>query len=149
MTQAQATPRRDIQLRVIRAGRVHPLPECRLNEYCALLDVEKYRKETLSQGNIGCFGGGWNGVDTATAWSHDIYQRGYVFKNFRLEDFATHAPFDVTGSGTQSYTSAETYWGAEKNAENYLIENFGSLNFSPYVSLANAYDVLNVRHGWA
>ena len=43
LAEAHATPRRDIQLKVIRNGRTHILPECRLNEYCAMIDLEKYQ----------------------------------------------------------------------------------------------------------
>jgi hypothetical protein len=41
LTDTYATPRRDIQRRIIQKGRVHLLPECRLNEFCAMFDVEK------------------------------------------------------------------------------------------------------------
>lgn len=141
------TPRRDIQLRVIQSGRTHMLPECRLNEYCAMIDVEKYRKETLPNGDIGCYGGGWTGVDTATVWSHDMYQRGYTFRHLRLEDYTRHAAFDMTGSGTKANSSSETYWNAEKNAEQYIIEKFGPFRFSYRVELNNTYDTLK-RKAW-
>jgi hypothetical protein len=142
LTAAHATPRRDIQLKVINNGRVHIMPECRLNEYCAMIDVEKYRKETLPQGDIGCYGGGWNGVDTATVWSHDMYQRGYTFRHLTLEDYTRHAPFDATGSGTQSNSRSDTYFNAERNAEKYINENFAPIAFSSYVTRANLYDTI-------
>lgn len=147
LTAAHNTPRKDIQLRVIGEGRVHILPECRLNEYCAMIDVEKYRKETVPNGTIGCYGGGWGGVDTATIWSHDMYSRGYKFAHLTLEDYTRHAPFDDTGSGTKANTSSEIYWYAEKKAEEYIVENFGAINFSSYVSRANWMDKVK-RKAW-
>jgi hypothetical protein len=142
-----ATPRQEINLRVLRSGRVHPMPECRLNEYCALMDVETYRANTLPNGPIGCYGGGWNGTDLGTVWSHDMYQLGYRFRHVRLEDYVRHAPFDATGSGTSAYTKSENYFISEKNAEQYITENFYPLNFTSYVPLATAYDALK-RTAW-
>lgn len=75
LQEAQPNIRQAINLRVLKSGRVHPLPECRLNEYCALIDVEKYRENTLPNGTIGCYGGGWNGTDTATVWSQYVPAR--------------------------------------------------------------------------
>jgi hypothetical protein len=147
LTAAHATPRREIQLRVIREGRVHILPECRLNEYCAMIDVEKYRNETVPKGEIPCYGGGWGGADTATIWSHEMYRRGYKFLHLPLEDYTTHAPFDHTGSGTKANTSGGVYWDAEKRAEEYITREFGPIQFSSYVSRANAIDTLR-RKSW-
>jgi len=147
LTKNHATPRRDLQLQIIEAGRVHILPECRINDYCAMFDVEKYRKETLPNGDIGCYGGHWNGVDICTIWSHDMFSRGYTFRHLSLEDYVRHAAFDTTGSGTKANSSADTYWNAERNAEKYITENFGTLNFTPYVSLATAYDAFK-RKSW-
>lgn len=147
LTAAHATPRRDLQLKVIQGGRVHMLPECRLNEYCALIDVEKYRKETIPQGNIGCYGGVWEGVDLATIWSHDMYKLGYKFKHVALENYAKHAPFDTTGSGTKANDFSNVYWAAEKGAEAYLLHNFGPVKFSSYVKRANFIDAIK-RNSW-
>ncbi|MFB9295641.1 hypothetical protein [Persicitalea jodogahamensis] len=147
LQESQPTPRQAINLRVLKNNRVHPLPECRLNEYCALIDVEKYRKNTLPDGTIGCYGGGWNGTDTATVWSHDMYQRGYTFQHLTLENYVQHAAFDETGSGTSSNSNSENYFLAEKNAEKFIKENYYPLNFSPYVRMATFWDSVK-RDGW-
>ena len=147
LAEAHATPRRDIQLKVIRNGRTHILTECRLNEYCAMIDLEKYRKETLPNGDIGCYGGGWNGVDTATIWSHDMFKRGYTFRHLTLEDYTRHAAFDTTGSGTKANSSSETYWNAERNAEKYINEKFGQIQFSSAVTISYYYDLFK-RKSW-
>jgi hypothetical protein len=147
LTAAYATPRQKLQKSVIEQGRVHMLPECRLNEYCALIDVDKYRLETVPNGNIGCYGGNWGGVDTATVWSHDMYRKGYVFKHLCLEDYTRHAPFDGTGSGTQANTSRDIYENAERNAKAYIEQNFGQIRQTPYVGLANIFDAMK-RNAW-
>ena len=64
-----------------------------------------------------------------------------------LEDYTRHAAFDTTGSGTKANSSSETYWNAERNAEKFLIENYGPIRFSSYVPLANAYDTFK-RKTW-
>lgn len=147
LTAAHATPRRELQLKVIQGGRVHMLPECRLNEYCALIDIEKYRKETIPYGDIGCFGGVWEGVDVATIWSHDMYKRGYTFKHLTLEDYAKHAPFDTTGSGTKANDVSDVYFTAEKRAEEYLNQHYGQVRFTGYVTRANLIDSIK-RNTW-
>ncbi|WP_247232637.1 hypothetical protein [Telluribacter sp. SYSU D00476] len=147
LTESHSTPRKDIQLNVIRNGRVHILPECRLNEFCAMIDVEKYRKETLPNGPIGCFGGVWHGSDTGTIWSHDMVKRGYKFKHMTLENYARHAPFESSGSGTSAYFKSDTYWQAEQRAKEYIEKTFGPLNFSAYVPVANTLDTLK-RKSW-
>jgi len=147
LTATHATPRRELQLKVIQGGRVHMLPECRLNEYCALIDIEKYRKETIPNGEIGCFGGVWEGVDVATIWSHDMYKRGYTFKHLTLEDYAKHAPFDNTGSGTKANDVSDVYFTAEKRAEEYLNQHYGQVRFTGYVTRANLIDSIK-RNTW-
>ncbi len=140
LTAAYATPRQKLQIEVIERGRVHLLPECRLNEYCALIDVEKYRRETVPNGDIGCYGGNWGGVDTATVCSHDMYKKGYVFQHLCLEDYARHAPFDGTGSGTQANTSRDIYEHSERNAKAYIEQHFGEIRETAYVGRANLCD---------
>ncbi len=148
LQKAQPTPRQELNLQVLQNGRVHPLPECRLNEYCALIDVEEYRKNTLPHGTIGCYGGVWKGTDLATVWSHDMYQRGYRFHHLTLETYARHAPFDETGSGTAANSNADNYFRAEKNAEKFIIENYYPLKFSRYVPMASTLDIVK-RKGWS
>ncbi len=147
LTTGYNTPRQSLQLKVISEGRIHPLPECRLNEFCALIDVDKYRKETIPNGDIGCFGANWGGIDTGTVWSHDMYNRGYTFRHITLEDYATHSPFDGTGSGTTAYSKADLYWSSEQKASEYLAQNFGPFRFSATVYLRYAWDTAK-RYGW-
>jgi hypothetical protein len=132
---------------VISSGRVHILPECRLNEYCAMIDVESYRKVTVPNGDIGCYGGNWGGVDTATIWSHDVYQKGYRFRHVPLEEYTTHAAFDSTNSGTKANDNSNLYWVSEQNAQEYIEKNYGPIRSSPYVALASFADTV-IRRSW-
>lgn len=145
--QTQDTPRRDIDLQVINAGRVHPLPECRLNEYSALINVPIYRRNTLPTGTIGCYGGGWKGADLGTVWFHDMFHRGYTFKHVKLETYAKHAPFEPTGYGSGSYTRADRYWLAEEKAAEYIDRHYGKPQFGLYVPLKTQFDALK-RQAW-
>ena len=147
LQEAQPNIRQALNLQVLRSGRVHPLPECRLNEYCALIDVAMYRENTLPGGTIGCYGGVWDGTDLATVWSHDMYQRGFRFRHITLEKYVQHAFFNETGSGTTSNSNADNYFQAEKNAEKYIVENYYPLNFSPYVARATFWDGIK-RNIW-
>jgi hypothetical protein len=76
-----------------------------------------------------------------------MYKRGYTFRHLTLEDYTRHAAFDTTGSGTKANSSSETYWNAEKNAEKYIAENFGPIQFSPAMTLAYGYDIFK-RKSW-
>ncbi|MCU0340398.1 MAG: hypothetical protein MUE30_10985 [Spirosomaceae bacterium] len=130
------SPRKDYELKVIETGRVHPLPECRLNEYCAMVDVEKYRQETLPNGPVGCFGGNWGGTDIVTIWTHDMFNRGYTFKNLSFHSYAHHGFFDPSGSGNQANSSRDLYFMAEANAQKYISEHWGEIKFSIYVPIS-------------
>ncbi len=142
LTKKYNTPRQKLQLNVIENGRFHPLPECRLNEFCTLIDVEKYRKETIPNGNTGCYGANWGGIDTATVWSHDMYKKGYTFQHITLEEYTTHASFDHTGSGTMAYSRGDLYWYAEQKAADYIKQTFGPFRFSAAMYANYAFDRL-------
>jgi hypothetical protein len=139
--QTHDTPRRGLDIEIIADGRVHPLPECRLNEYCAMLDVSIYRAETLPVGNIGCYGGGWQGADLGTTWFYQMFHQGYQFKHFVLEKYVKHAPFDDSGSGSVAYSRQERYWAAEAQARQYLAKLDGTEpTISPEVALQMRFD---------
>jgi hypothetical protein len=117
-------PRLDLDLDIIRSGRVHPLPECRLNEYAALLHVPTYRAHTLPQGSAHCFGGVWDGADLGTRWFYDMVNQGRKFHHVFLEEFARHSPFNATGQGIGANTQAEQYHRSEAEAAEYLARHF-------------------------
>jgi hypothetical protein len=117
-------PRREITERLIAAGRVHPLPECRLNEYAALINTDIYRKTTLPLGNNITFAGVWESNDWGTEWFYEMVNQGHQFKHLTLEDFATHAPFNPIGNGISAYSRADIYTQSEALAKAHLAKHF-------------------------
>ena len=134
------TPRKEKDIEVLETGRIHPLPECRLNEYACLIDLEIYRSTTLPDAGNVCFGGNWGfTADLGTGWFHQMVNQGYQFQHFILEDYAIHSMFNPAGQGIQAYTKEDNYILSERNALNYINENFKtdtSLNLK-YLVLSN------------
>jgi hypothetical protein len=118
--QSYPIPRQANALAILERGFVHPLPECRLNEYCALVNVDSYRKLTVPIGDIGCFGGNWGGSDTAAMWFHQMYNAGCRFVHFDVHALATHAAFDGSGSGSEANDNRSRYYQSEENARLYI-----------------------------
>lgn len=117
-------PRRDLDIGIIRSGRVHPLPECRLNEYAALLHVPTYRANSLPGGPVPCFGGVWDGADLGTSWFYGMVNRGYRFHHVFLEEYARHSPFNAAGQGIGANSQATQYHASEAEAARYLAAHF-------------------------
>ncbi|WP_373513957.1 hypothetical protein, partial [Persicitalea sp.] len=106
--EAYDTPRKLKDIEILKTGRVHPLPECRLNEYACMIDLEIYRKTTLPYGDNVCFGGNWGfTADLGTGWFHQMVNQGYQFKHFVLEDYAVHSQFNPVGQGIVAYSNRE------------------------------------------
>ncbi|MEZ0608656.1 hypothetical protein ACAW74_09080 [Fibrella sp. WM1] len=142
------TPRKALDIDIIEAGRVWPLPECRLNEYATLINVPTYRQQTLPVGDIGCYGGGWKGADLGTIWFYEMIHRGFRFQHFVLEDYARHAPFDDSGSGSLAYSKSDRYWNAERLAIDYINTNYPKrAEFGATVQLNTTFDALR-RKSW-
>ena len=119
------TPRKVKDIEILKTGRVHPLPECRLNEYACMIDLEIYRKTTLPFSDNVCFGGNWGfTADLGTGWFHQMVNQGYQFRHFVLEDYAIHSFFNPVGQGIGAYSNRENYFLSERNALAYLQENF-------------------------
>ncbi|MDR1491021.1 MAG: hypothetical protein LBS65_11225 [Desulfovibrio sp.] len=80
-----------------------PLPECRVNEWCMLVNVEKARPATIPFGDaapIGAqvasgakIGETWEddvNLDTGVQWFRDLNHAGHIFKDFPIEDCIIH-----------------------------------------------------------
>jgi len=132
------TPRQKRDLEILHSGRIHPLPECRLNEYACMINIETYRKNTLPMGTNGCFGGNWEfTADLGTGWFHQMVNQGHKFQHLVLEDYAKHSSFNPIGQGIMAYSNRDNYLLSEKNALKYLKENYGtdaSIDFSTSVT---------------
>lgn len=121
------TPRKVKDIEILKTGRVHPLPECRLNEYACMIDLEIYRKTTLPFSDNVCFGGNWGfTADLGTGWFYQMVNQGYEFRHFVLEDYAIHSQFNPVGQGMGAYSNKENYIISESNALAYLQENFNT-----------------------
>ena len=94
-----------------------PMPECRVNEWCALINVEIYKKETIPNGDVVPFGG-YFGVDIGDIWFKQMIEKKYKFKNFE-KDYV-HVFFSEDYSGHSSMFSEDKYLREEEAAKNYF-----------------------------
>lgn len=71
-----------------------PLPECRVNEWGCLVDVEQTRPLTMPQGDILPFGAyepcGSVTLDIAVPWFRDLHRRGLKARHFKLDRYLRH-----------------------------------------------------------
>ena len=117
-------PRAEIHYKLIDRGLIHPLPECRLNEYACLVNIPMYQKNVVPTGDILPFGGSWHGTDWGAIWFHSMVNRGYKFVNFPFEPFMQHAPFSNNGNGHYADTEFSLYKTSEEAAKDYLLSNY-------------------------
>ncbi|SBV99011.1 conserved hypothetical protein [uncultured delta proteobacterium] len=109
-----------------------PLPECRLNEWCALIDLKKARPATMPYGNaapIGAkypsgskIGENWDrdvNLDTAVQWFRDMSLAGHTFTHYPIEQYVIHDRLGCT-----KLDSAEKYVQAEMAAKLRLAEDY-------------------------
>lgn len=127
-------PRKEITLRLLQEGKTHPLPECRLNEYAALLNTRLYRSNSLPRGSNIAFAGNWGGNDWGTVWFYEMVNRGFHFIHQPLEEFATHAPFNEINNGISAYSNERLYQLSERRAKEYCERHF-SMDFKPTIQL--------------
>lgn len=80
-----------------------PLPECRVNEWCMLVDMEKARPDTFPLGRampLGAFcasgskiGEDWEDIvnlDTGVQWFRDMNHLGHKFVHYPIERYIKH-----------------------------------------------------------
>ncbi|GAA4438986.1 hypothetical protein GCM10023091_20520 [Ravibacter arvi] len=113
-------PRAEIHYKLIGEGLIHPLPECRLNEYACLINVPLYQQNVVPKGDVLPFGGSWHGTDWGAIWFHSMVNKGYRFINFPFEPLMKHAPFSANGSGHRADSENDLYNSTEDDAKAYL-----------------------------
>jgi hypothetical protein len=105
-----------------------PLPECRLNEYCCLLNMAKARPVTCPQGPARPFGAyvdvgnPWTGngiLDIGVAWFGDVVRLGHTFCHVPL---AAHVHHSV---GHRALFAPDLYVAREEEALAVLQAKFG------------------------
>jgi hypothetical protein len=74
--------------------RAWPLPECRVNEWGCLVDMDQTRHLVRPQGNILPFGAyeacGSETLDISVAWFRDLSRLGLKAKHFPLDEYMKH-----------------------------------------------------------
>jgi hypothetical protein len=100
-----------------------PMPECRINEWCQLVDVEKYKKEVIPNGEVVPLGG-YYGMDIGDVWFKQMIGKGYNFKHFDINKVCKHGYFSEVGNGHTSLFNQKMYDEDEKRAEDYFYETF-------------------------
>jgi hypothetical protein len=98
----------------------YPLPECRLNEFAALINLRKTRPDVFPVGPvipIGCMT-----TDTGTTWFRDLRIKGHRFRH--LNEGFKHGPFSATTSGNLANSDASRYEQEEDRAKQYLLRHF-------------------------
>lgn len=98
---------------------IKPLPECRLNEWCCLINREMSNNETYPNGNTPLFG--FFGLDSGTEWFKSLYFKNYTFKDYRKNYI--HG-YWANNAGHPTLQNKSLYDDAEKNAKKYYEENF-------------------------
>lgn len=69
-----------------------PMPECRINEWCCLIDMDLYRQMVIPKGNVLPFGGYFK-VDLADAWFCGMTLKGYKPKHYNIYKNIKHGYF--------------------------------------------------------
>jgi hypothetical protein len=96
-----------------------PLPECRLNEWACLIDLEKIRNEVVPFGTTDPLGT-YIGLDLGIAFFRGLTLRGYKFKNFDIYQYCKHGWGPIPGHNT--LLAPYYYCLAEKEAEGFLFQ---------------------------
>lgn len=99
-----------------------PLPECRLNEWCAIINRDTCMKECKPVDDTPLFGSN-AGLDTACGWFKSLYLKGYKFKHFDINKYVYHG-YWARNSGYPTQLDRDKYFVAEEEAMKYWVQNY-------------------------
>ncbi len=102
-----------------------PLPECRLNEYSCLVDVETIRPLSIPNGPVVPMGSNeW--LDIGVQWFHMLCNQGYRFQHVDISRYCLHAWAGDRnrGAGHPSLFDEDQYRMEEEDARRYFEENY-------------------------
>lgn len=99
-----------------------PFPECRLNEWYALLDTNAYRKEVAPQGDTEPIGSTALG-DTGIAWFRSMMHKGYSFEHV-VGDYSHPWTPNRGGGGPEALFDTDLYEEEESTAQRYYLEHY-------------------------
>lgn len=104
-----------------------PLPECRLNEFSCLINIEITNKETVPMSSTPFFGS-YDMLDLGDAWFRNLNLKGYKFKNYNINNKSIHGyytsiinKYNTTGYSVQR--DSVLYIESEEFAKKYYNEN--------------------------
>jgi hypothetical protein len=100
-----------------------PLPECRLNEFAALLHLDSVRSLTMPLGAFYPFGM-YGGFDTGVHWFHQMNRAGHRFRHVDLAPDAVHGWASEARSGHGSLFDTNRYQAEERAARARLNDEF-------------------------
>jgi hypothetical protein len=95
------------------------MPECRVNEWCALINIDDYKKEAIPNGDVVPFGG-YYGLDIGDLWFRQMVDKGYKYKNYNIYKSSTHAYFSEVGHGHSAMNNRSMYDEDEQRAKDYF-----------------------------
>ncbi|GAB7078511.1 hypothetical protein [Megalodesulfovibrio paquesii] len=105
-----------------------PLPECRVNEWCALVNMKLARRLTIPQGRVTPFGAivnvGKQILDVGCQWFRELHLRGHHCAHFDISPYAYH---DVPPTGQPTLLDQGRYLDREQAALERLRTEFGLL----------------------
>jgi hypothetical protein len=111
--------------RVVDPQRPWPLPECRVNEWSMLVDLQRARPLTMPQGKAVPLGALY-GLDIGTQWFHDVLNAGATVEHFDIAQYAKHAWASATGGGHAALADRALYDAQEAQATALLRERYPS-----------------------
>ncbi len=97
-----------------------PLPECRLNEFACLINLEACRSEVMPIGAVVPFA--FVNLDVGTEWFRQLSVRGHRFLNW--SGGFKHGPFSPKNNGHAADFDVVEYNQSEKEARQYLVEHY-------------------------
>ena len=127
-------PPKDRMLRTYHLPTIHPmfihqpwpLPECRVNEWCALIDMKKARPLTVPHGRVTPFGAiigvGKQILDVGCQWFREMNIRNHRCRNFDIYQYMHH---DVPPTGQPTLINRDKYKDKELEALDKLKKEFG------------------------
>jgi len=101
-----------------------PMPECRLNEYVAMVNLEKARPKTIPFGAAAPFGS-YNSIDLGIEWFSAMNNSGHTFTHFDYDPYATHSWISLKNAGNDALFDQNLYHYEENIAKDYLLEEYG------------------------
>lgn len=112
-------PKRRVFEKIKHSERVWPLPECRLNEWVCMINMDLAKPVTVPLGRATPFG--LMRHDIGTKWFNDIHQIGFLAKNIELSGYAQHDWANLGGGGGNfTLVDQDKYLDAEQVAKSFL-----------------------------